>query len=358
MSNHTGAVSPKLLIASTEAGKPLGKAIIAEAARLIGEINCGPIPLEFFHFADGEGETVYEKSVRRQHVVVVDQRNLTLPNGKGATPEEQFEQLKDTIRSAKWASAGEITVVVPLLYKSRQHKQNDRKDIGVDRVGQELLLAGAHNVFTANLHHSGSVSSFDGICDNLSSFRPLSRAVIQHITGDPEGQLDPKEWIISSADVNAGMAVLWANKLGLDLNICWKKRDYTKPNSIAEIRVLGDVKDKKVIIFDDMIDTVGTLKEVIQALVGDPKEGKEGAGAISVIACCTHPIFSNPALERIKYCHDNLKLKKVFGTDSVWHEEKFFKKNSWFKQISLAPLLAQVIVNLHLGQEVSDAYAV
>jgi len=358
MANHSSAVSPKLLIAPTEAGKPLGEAIMAEATRIVGEISCGPVPLKFLHFADGEGETVYEKSVRRQHVVVVDQRNHTLPSGKGATPEEQFEQLKDTIRSAKWASAGEITVVVPLLYKSRQHKQNDRKDIGVDRVGQELLLAGADNVFTANLHHSGSVSSFDGTCDNLSSFRPLSRAVIQHITGDPKGKLDPKEWVISSGDVNAGMAELWANILGLDLNICWKKRDYTQPNTITEIRVLGDVRGKKVIIFDDMIDTFGTLKEVIQALVGDPKEDIEGAGAKSVIACCTHPIFSHPALERIKYCLDNLKLEKVFGTDSVWHGEKFLQGNPWFEQISLAPLLAQVIVNLHLGQEVSDAYAV
>jgi len=322
-----------MLIACPFAGQPLG----GEISKLTG---IPLVPVKADVFADGEMDAVIRQSVRDQDVFVIVQDDLTL----GLSPAQRFDHIKDVIYSVCCAKARYLTVIYPSMYKARQHKANERKGIQGVRVAHELIAAGAQHLLTVDIHNSTSIGFFNGKGDNMSSFSPLHHAVMEYI-----GEMSQKAWIVSSIDANAGRAQYWANKLGIPLNIAWKERDYSKKNSVSRARVQTNVKGRNIILVDDMIDTAGSFEQVVKAL--------RQAGAKRIIGVCTHSIFSGKAVAKLRKLHKELGLEVVIATNSVYHGEDFSKKNRWFRQVSLAPLIKETIVQIHAGLAVHEVYA-
>jgi len=323
----------KLKLIATECGQQLGSEISKQ-------LKTPLTPIRVDHFADGESETILEESVREQDVFIISQRDLTLGN----SVMEQYENIKSTLYSTLTAKAKNISLIIPLMPMARAHKAKQRQGIQLVRIANELIAAGAGQIITVDIHNSTSIGFFNGKGDNLSSFSPLMESCKKIM-----GKIDPEEWMVSSVDVNAGRAKYWANSLGLDLNVCWKERNYSKVNSIGKTQVLADVKDKNIIVIDDMIDTGGSFESVIKAL--------HKKGAQRIIGCVSHPIFSNKAAEKFTTLHKKYGLEKIIATNSVNLGSKFLKKNKWFEQVSLAPLLSKTIKNIHEGKSVAEVYA-
>ncbi|MBU1163972.1 ribose-phosphate diphosphokinase [Patescibacteria group bacterium] len=323
----------KLKLIATEAGTQLGSEISKQ-------LKTPLTPIRVDHFADGESETILLESVREQDVFIVTQRDLTLGN----SVMEQYEDIKSALYTTLTAKAKHISLIIPLMPMARAHKAKQRQGIQLVRVANELMNAGAQQIITVDIHNSTSIGFFNGKGDNLSSFSPLMEACKKIM-----GKIDPDQWIVSSVDVNAGRAKYWANSLGLDLNVCWKERNYSKINTVAKTQVLVDVKDKNIIVIDDMIDTGGSFESVVKAL--------HQKGANRIIGCVTHPIFSNKATEKFTMLHKKYGLEKIIATNSVNLGNKFLKKNKWFIQVSLAPILSKTIKNIHEGKSVAEIYA-
>jgi len=137
---------------------------------------------------------------------------------------------------------------------------------------------------------------------------------------------------------------------GISIAIASKERDYKAVNKVDSVKIIGDVAGKKVFIFDDMIDTAGTICEVIEAL---KKNGVE-----EVYIATTHPLMSGPAIDRLDVLHKKGKgiLKKVYACNTVTRNKEFEKLHGWYESVSVAKLAARTIYNTNLDRPVEDVY--
>lgn len=208
----------------------------------------------------------------------------------------------------KRASAHSITAVVPHFAYSRQdRKDRPRTPISAKLVADLLTVAGANRVITMDLH-AGQIQGFFSIpLDNIFS----SPVILEHIR---EKLLTDNVVCVSPDSGGVERVRFYAKKLKVDLALIDKRR--TGPNVAKAMNLVGDVQGKDVIIIDDLIDTAGTLIESVKAL--------KSHGAKRIHACATHPVFSDPAFERIQNCDE---LDSVVVTDTIplaakWQECK------------------------------------
>ncbi len=204
------------------------------------------------------------------------------------------------IDALKRASAGRITAVMPYFGYARQDRKTKPRDpISAKLVANLITRAGADRVLTMDLHANQIQGFFDIPVDNL-----LGNPIFTNYLHDRfNGRED--EVIVVSPDVGSvARARAFAQKLGMGLAIVDKRRQ--KANSSEVMNIIGDVRGKKVILFDDMVDTAGSLCGAAQALV-------ELGGAVDVIACASHGVLSGPAVERI----EKSVLKEVYFLDTV-----------------------------------------
>ena len=153
--------------------------------------------------------------------------------------------------------------------------------------------------------------------------------------------------IITAPDVGgAEKARFYSKTLEVDLAIVDKARDYTKAGVIESMRLVGNVKDKDVLLPDDMISTGGTIVNAIKLL-------KE-QGAKNIYVACSLPFFNGEAKELLNKSYQDGSLTKVIATDAVIHGKKFIKENPWYDEVSIAPLFAGVIHNINAKRSVSE----
>src|SRR5690606_33103828 len=196
------------------------------------------------------------------------------------------------------ASADSITAVIPHYGYSRQdRKASPRTPITAKLVADVLTVAGASRVVTMDLH-AGQIQGFFNIpFDNIFA----SPVILDHI----KNHIDTENLMMVSPDAGGVERVRWyAKRLNVDIAMIDKRR--TGPNVAQAMNIVGDVKDKDVIIVDDMIDTAGTLVEAAATL--------RKYGAKKLYAFATHGVFSDPASERIDACAE---LEGVFVTDTI-----------------------------------------
>lgn len=303
---------------STQTSKDLAEKIAKHYGQELGKINLQ-------QFSDGEFEPVLDQSVRGGRVFII---------GSTFPPADNLLELLLMIDAAKRASAKNITVVIPYYGLARQdRKDKPRAPIGAKLVANLLTAAGSTRVMTMDLHADQIQGFFEIPVDHLYA----STIFIDYIR-----ELNIENLTIASPDMGgAKRARNYASHLGAEVVIAYKERK--KANVIEDMFLIGDVKDRNVILIDDMIDTAGTLCKAADILVKN--------GAKSVRAIATHGVFSGKAYENI----ENSALEEVIVTDSIPVK---LDKTSKIKVLSCAPLFADVMKSVHSHQSISNKFII
>jgi len=238
------------------------------------------------------------------------------------------------IDAAKRASAKSITVVIPYYGLARQdRKDKPRAPIGAKLVANLLTAAGATRIMTMDLHADQIQGFFEIPVDHLYA----STIFVDYIQS-----LNLDNLTIASPDMGgAKRAKNYAGHLGAEVVIAYKERK--KANVVEEMFLIGDVKDRNVILIDDMIDTAGTLCGSVKELK------KRGAGDIYV--CATHGIFSGPAIQRLQ----EAPIVECVVTDAIPCAVAN-RPGSKIKTVSVAPELAEAIYKVYTDQSVSTIF--
>ena len=309
-------------IFSGTSNRPLAEAICKEVGTELGNAEVGA-------FSDGENFVSIYETVRGSDVFVV-QSTCSPVN-------DNLMEMLIMIDAFKRASAGRITAVMPYFGYARQdRKAKPRDPISAKLVANMIVAAGADRVLTMDLHASQIQGFFDIPVDNLLG-NPI---FTQYFHQRYEGHED--ETIVVSPDVGSvARARAFAQKLGMGLAIVDKRRQ--KANSSEVMNIIGDVRDKKVILFDDMVDTAGSICGAAQALV-------ELGGATEVIACASHGVLSGPAIERI----EKSALKEMVFLDTVPARPEV--KCDKIKYISVAHMFAEAIERIYEEISVSKLF--
>ena len=277
-------------------------------------------------FSDGETMVEINENVRGMDVFII-QSTCTPVN-------ITCMELLIMIDAMKRASAGRITAVIPYYGYARQdRKVAPRAPISAKLVADLITTAGANRVLSLDLH-AGQIQGFFNIpVDNLFA----TPVLLEYIKRNYEDNI-----VIVSPDTGGvERARAFGKRLGAALAIIDKRRE--GPNEAQVMNIIGNVKGKKVIIFDDMIDTGGTVVQGAEAL----KE--EGAADVSV--CCTHPVLSGPAIERI----GSSCIKEVVVTDTIPLQEKA-KACGRIKVLSVAGLLSEAVRRIYYNDSVSSLF--
>ena len=305
-------------IFSGNSNKPLAEAICKKLGTNLGNAEVG-------RFSDGESFASIYETVRGSDVFLVQSTSSPV--------NDHLMELLIMIDAMKRASAGRITAVIPYFGYARQdRKAKPRDPISAKLVANMLTTAGADRVLTMDLHAAQIQGFFDIPVDNL-----LGNPIFVEYYMEKFG-IDHDDLTVVSPDVGSvSRARAFAQKLGMGLAIVDKRRP--KANSCEVMNIIGNVKGQRVILFDDMVDTAGSLCNAAQALV-------DIGGATEVYACASHGVLSGPAIERIEKSaiKELMFLDTVPPSDEAAHCDKI-------RYLTVAGMLAEAIDRIY--QEVS-----
>ena len=292
----------------------------------IREPGSNPIHLglsEVTSFSDGEFQPSFTESVRGATVFILQS---TFP------PVDNLMELLLTIDAAKRASAYKVIAVMPYFGWARQdRKDKPRVAIGAKLVANLLTAAGVDRVMTCDLHADQIQGFFDIPVDNLAG-NPI---FVDYYAKKFGNQCE--DMVVVSPDVGSvARARAFAQKLHMNLAIVDKRRQ--KANQCEVMNVIGDVEGKDCILFDDLVDTAGSLCNAAQALM-------EVGHAKSVHACASHGVLSGPAIDRV----NNSAIKELALLDTIPAIDP--AKSEKIKYLPVAPMFAEAIERIY--QEVS-----
>ncbi|MGI5930845.1 ribose-phosphate pyrophosphokinase [Pseudoflavonifractor sp.] len=302
--------------------RPLAEAICKEMGAELGNAEVGA-------FSDGENFVSIYETVRGSDVFVVQSTS--------APVNDNLMEMLIMIDALKRASAGRITAVMPYFGYARQDRKTKPRDpISAKLVANLITRAGADRVLTMDLHASQIQGFFDIPVDNLLGNPIFTRHFAERFGDDVEGTM------VVSPDVGSvARARAFAQKLGMGLAIVDKRRQ--KANSSEVMNIIGDVRGKRVILFDDMVDTGGSLCGAAQALV-------ELGGATEVVACASHGVLSGPAVDRI----EKSVIKEVIFLDTI--QPRADVKCDKIKYLSVAHMFAEAIERIYEEVSVSKLF--
>ena len=309
----------ELKLFSGNANRPLAEEIARHLRMSLGDADVS-------RFSDGEVYVQINENVRGQDVFVVQP---TCP-----PVNDHLMELLVMIDALKRASARRITAVLPYYGYGRQdRKVMPRVPITAKLVADLITTAGCQRVLAVDLHAGQIQGFFDIPVDHLFAAPPV---IVDYLA-----KKDLKDPVLVSPDaggVERARAI--AKRLNAGLAIIDKRRD--GPNVAVFMNLIGDVKDKDVVVIDDMIDTAGTLIQAVEAVKRE--------GARRVLAGAVHGVLSGPAIKRIQ----DSALEEVVITNSVPLPPE--KANSKIHVLSVAPLLAEAIRRIHDEESVSTLF--
>ena len=281
---------------------------------------------DILRFADGEINLNLKNTVRGHHCFIVQSTSNPV--------NENYMELFIMIDALKRASAKTINVIMPYYGYARQdRKALSRQPISAKLMADLITVAGATRVLSMDLHAAQIQGFFNIPIDNLVALPVFTKYFKKQ---------NIKDLVIVSPDHGGATRArnFAVNFDNAPLAIIDKRR--TRPNVVESMTVIGDVKDKNVVIVDDLIDTAGTLVNAIRVL-------KE-AGAKDIYMCATHAVLSGPAIERIQ----NSELKQLIVTNSIELPEE--KRIDKIVQLSIAPMIANTILNILDNKAISDLF--
>ena len=305
----------KIKIFSGRGSEYLAEKIAASFGTTLGQS-------EVLRFSDGEFQPCFNESIRGCTVFIIQS---TFP------PSDNLMELLMMIDAARRASAYKVVAVIPYFGWARQdRKDRPRVPIGAKLVANLLMAAGVDRVMTMDLHADQIQGFFDVPVDALYA----SGIFIPYIKS-----LNIEELSIAAPDMGgAKRANSYAKYFDVPLVLCHKQR--AKANVVANMTVIGEVKDKNVILVDDIVDTAGTITKAADLLMAQ--------GAKSVRALCSHPVMSDPATERVNASG----LTEIIFTNSIPYKHEDSKATV----LPVAKLFADTIRRIHNNQSISAQY--
>lgn len=310
----------RIKVFSGNSNKDLAKKICGELGIPLGDVDVKT-------FSDGEIAMDLKETVRGVDVYIIQSTSPPAVN-------TYLMELLIMIDALKRASAGRITAVVPYYGYARQDRKAKARDpISAKLVADILTAAGADRVLTMDLHASQIQGYFDIPVDHLLGV-PILADYFKH--------RNTEELVVVSPDLGSvTRARKFANRLNTEIAIIDKRRP--EANAVEVMNIIGDVKGKNVIVIDDMIDTAGTITQGAQALIDQ--------GAKSVIACCTHPVLSGPALKRL----EDSVISELVVLDTIELSEEA-KACEMITQLSVAEIFAESIRRIFNNDSVSKLF--
>jgi len=273
-------------------------------------------------FCDGEFQPSFEENIRGNDIFIVQST---------FAPATNLLELLMLIDAARRASARNIIAVIPYFGFARQdRKDKPRVSIAAKLMANLLSTAGVQRIITIDLHADQIQGFFDVPVDHLfasSIFVPYLK------------KMNYPNLTMASPDTGGTRRVAtYAKFLSTDFVICYKQRG--KPNEVTKMALVGDVKGRDVVLVDDIVDTAGTLTKAASIIMDN--------GANSVRAMCTHPVFSNNALERI----EKSPILEMVVTDTI----PLKKESNKVKVLSTASLFAEVIKRVESHESISSLF--
>ena len=274
------------------------------------------------NFSDGEIYVRYEESIRGSDLYIIQS---TYPPG------DHLVELLLMIDAAKRASAARITAVMPYFgYARQERKDQPRVSIAAKLVANMLTTAGVDRILTMDLHAPQIQGFFDVPVDHLYG---------SAVFADYCQRLNLAKLIVVAPDVGSSKtARAYAKRLGIDLALIDKRRP--RQNEAEVSNIIGEVKGKNVLLIDDMIDTAGTLTSAARAL--------REAGALEIMATCTHPLLSGPAYERI----EQSEIGRLIVTDTI----PLPRPSDRIEVVSVAEIFADAIRRIYTDASVSTLF--
>ncbi|MBQ8983178.1 MAG: ribose-phosphate pyrophosphokinase [Lachnospiraceae bacterium] len=304
-------------------------------------------------FGSGEAKGELHESVRGTDLyILIDVMNHSLTyniSGKPApmSPDDHYSDLKRIIASAT-GKYRKLTVIMPFLYESRQHKRSSRESLDCAMMLQELVNLGVENIITFDAHdprvqNAIPMSGFENIRPTYQFIKTLLRS-----TNDLE--IDKDHMMVISPDEGAmHRAIFLANMLGVDVGMFYKRRDYTRVvngrNPIVAHEFLGDsVEGKDVIIIDDMISSGESMLDVARHMK------KRGAGRVFCMS--TFGLFTN-GLDAFDQCYKDGTISKIITTNLTYQPPELLSRE-WYASADLSKYIALLIDHLNHDASISD----
>jgi len=328
----------KLKLFSNRSGSNFADNLVDELNKLYHEsshrVQKGDI--SDIDFADGESKQIIEETVRGVDAYLVQN---CLDKYSNRSVQDNFFEMCQAAYALKGAGASHVTAIMPYHPFLRQDKNKGREPITARLAINWIESSGFDNVITSDMHADQIVGFYDKVkVDNLKASNVLIEYLRTNVCRDTKNTV-----IIAPDAGGAPRSQYFAKNIGCRAAQSFKMRSNRKANHIDVLKIAGYVKDKDIIIVDDMIDTGGSIDKLIREL----KRKK----CRDIKVCCTHSIFSNPAKNKLS------KLEvEVIGTDTIPHPKNFLEENRWYTNISLAPLFAKAIYNINNDLSVSELY--
>lgn len=280
---------------------------------------------EIIRFADGELNMNISETVRGHDVFVLQSTSNPV--------NEHYMELLIMIDALKRASARTINIIMPYYGYSRQdRKALSRQPISAKLIADLLETAGASRVISMDLHAAQIQGFFNIPIDNFEAL-PI---MIQYF------KVKKLDNIVVVSPDHGGTTRARKFALYFDAPIAIIDKRRPKPNVAEVMNIIGDVKGKEAIIVDDIVDTAGTVSVASDAL--------KKAGAANVYVCCSHPVLSHPAIERIQ----NSSIKELITTNSIYLPQE--KRISKIVQLSIAKIIGQGVLNIIDGKAISSLF--
>ena len=304
-------------------------------------------------FGSGEGKGVLNDSIRGYDLyIMVDVCNYSIEYSLCGTtnhmsPDDHYADLKRVIAAAG-GKARRINVIMPFLYESRQHKRSGRESLDCALMLQELTAMGVENIITFDahdprVHNSIPLKGFESVSCTYQFIKYL-------LLGVDDLHLDSEHMMVISPDEGGmGRAVYFANVLGLDMGMFYKRRDYTKivngRNPIVAHEFLGtNVEGKDVIIIDDMISSGESMIDVASEL--------KKRGASRVFCATTFGLFTN-GFDKFDEAYEKGIIDKILTTNLVYQPDELLSK-PWYINVDMSKYMALLIDTLNHDSSISD----
>ncbi len=306
------------------------------------------------NFADGEIEVAVKNSVRRKDVYII--QNCARRNEFELSTHENKIELYHLIDALKRSHTESITVIEPYISCARSDRPTSRGSVGLWIHFETMTNLGANNFITLQLHSDKSktiVNPKRAYLDNV----PLTFLSQKHLL---KNYIKTKEyyenevnnnWVVCSVDAGGeSLARNFSNMLGCQLIVGYKKRDYSKTNTVKKVSILTDqsIENKTVWIVDDMIDTGGSIYELVKTVK------RYGVKNINILIM--HPVLSGQGVQRLKDLYNEGFLNKLIVCDTLNISDSLLEQLPFIDVIETASLLAEVIYKTNIGESLNNYY--
>ncbi|MBS4538477.1 ribose-phosphate pyrophosphokinase [Clostridium sp. D2Q-11] len=310
------------------------------------------ISTEEVRFSNGEGKVVIDESVRGKDIfIIADVGNYSntyemfgFKNHKG--PDEHFQDIKRAV-SALGGRARRVTVIMPMLYESRQHRRKGRESLDCALALQELERLGVQNIITFDVHDPNVQNAIPLI--SFQNLYPTYEIVKTFIKEEKDLSFHNSNMIVISPDTGAmDRSIYYSSVLGLDVGLFYKRRDYSKviagKNPIVEHEYIGkNIEGLDILITDDMIASGESVFDIVKEL----KERK----ANRVYVAVTFALFTE-GIEKFNEFYEKGLIEKVYATNLTYIPEEV-KKYRWFKEVDMSKFLATILDYINRDESIA-----